>query len=245
MNRYLIAALGALVLPCAIPCQAADLPFQRIVTRTSPLDGATALHLRNENGDVHLIASDTSVVQIHVRIQTDSQASADAVTLTAINRAGSIDVSADCPKAGEYRFIVSVQVKKCDVEYDITYPRHLALTIDNRNGDIQVDDPKGSVTVRNVAGDVTVTNAATTTALSTRFGNVEASFTPGWSGSSITETTSTGNVYLHVPSTFRGRLHTHTGFGRVNNDVNLIGSPNDPDVSLRTSMGNVTIDSAG
>jgi DUF4097 and DUF4098 domain-containing protein YvlB len=156
--------------------------------------------------------------------------------MTARRDGGTIRIQDICASHRQF-FIWSFA--DCAIDYEIRYPKALAVSIHNANGDVRIASADAAVTVVNANGDINADNVASTVALTTKHGDVRASLAQNWHGSAIALHTSTGDVDLLVPARFAATLQASTRLGDVTNQANLHGG--NITVTAATTLGDVRI----
>lgn len=155
-----------------------------------------------------------------------SAGSAETVT------GGRLDIAARCSGG----FVLD----DCSVDYDVTIPPDLALTLSSHTGDIDVVGPTADLRVDDHTGDVTLRGITAATAdVSTSTGNIDLGFADA--PRSVRVSASTGDVVVQVPpgsTAYDVRVETSTGDQAVSVPV---ATTSDRHIDVRTSTGNVDV----
>jgi hypothetical protein len=234
--KALLTGLAVAVAVVAVAARAQAANVHRTFDTTIPANGATALNLTGYNGDVKLIADSGATIRLHAILSANTGAELDGIKMIDARSDRAVRMTYECP--GEKSFLFW-SFKNCGVDYEIRYPRNLALTVRNDNGDVEIDGAAGSVSAEVSNGDVDVIGAADTISASTKHGDVTATLSPDWRGRSIELHTSTGDVHLRVDEDFSGTLQTHKWMGDVSDDAHLTGGP--VPVVVTTTFGDIRI----
>jgi hypothetical protein len=228
-----------LIFAAVVPAGADEWQYSRTFDQQIPAGSAMALALHGDNGDVRLIATSTNQVSVHAKIEARNQAAVSATNVT-LQPGNRIDVDARCPQSNR----LFGYTNACNVDITVTYPQGLRVTVDWVNGDVHTEDPHGDLTVHLTNGDVVVGGATRSVTLSTRHGDVEASLSNGWHGTTIDLAASEGDVTVHVPRGLHAYLDASSHVGDVVNKANLpTVSSNSAGIVVHatTLFGDVTI----
>jgi hypothetical protein len=174
-------------------------------------------------------------VRVTAVLRARTVEAADAIVLRVYRAGNSVKVEATCP-TGRMLFW---SYSDCAVDYQIHYPRALAIDLHNENGDVLIQDPSGNVGVKMDNGDVDVKNAATNVSVAIAHGDVTIDLADGWHGNAVAMSASAGDLDLRVPRGFSGTLDAHTRFGDVNDNAGLHGGR--AKVSATVTFGDVTV----
>lgn len=230
----LAGAAAVLALP-ALPARA-DQSVKRTVDRSVPAAGATALDLAGHNGDVTLVADAGSTVRVRAVMSGRSIDAVDRIVVDVLRSGNAVRVQDRCPGS---RQILWWKIADCGVDYEIHYPRGLAVDVRTQNGDVQITGAAAPVTVALSNGDVSVRGAAANVNVSAEHGDVSIALAGNWHGSAVGMKTSAGDVSLRVPPGFRGTLNAHTRMGSVEDRAGLNGGP--ATVNATTTFGDVEV----
>ena len=211
--------------------------FAREYAAHVPASGLHRLVLISDNGDVTAIAGNVTAIEIHARIETHdfSELNLDSVSVT--RSKGTATITSVCRHAS----IVFWRVQNCGVDYAITYPRSMQLSVTVVNGDVIADDARAPVNVRTTNGDVTIRAAENDVVAQSREGDVTVALAQGWKGNRVDMKTMFGDVRFRVPDDFRGGVRAHTIFGEIDGLTAYAPRAQPPIADLSTSFGDVDI----
>ncbi len=242
--------------------------FHGSIDRDFTVGRSTSVSITIASGDLDLRAVDVQrqasragiaahtvqaggIVHLHGDVTADSQQALADVTITTQQRGSQYEISIREPHWKGF-------FGKFNSRYTIAYPSTLALDVDDSSGDVRIYGPRNAVTVQSSSGDVSVQNpqqsvvvrdssgdVAIRGALSTldahaSSGDVTASLAPGWAGSSIALSSSSGDIRLSVPRGFHAAVNAHTASGSVRVAGGVLQSGGTP-VRLFSSSGDVIV----
>ncbi|MET0147322.1 MAG: hypothetical protein ABW328_21440 [Ilumatobacteraceae bacterium] len=217
---------------------------ERAESSSYPAGDLTALDVSSSAGSVRIVATDGDTVDVRAEISDGLRSTGERQEVVG----GVLQLRASCPNIGS---------DWCRVDYEISVPRDLALTVSSGNGRVEVtgttgpvavDADDGTVVLTSVTGplDVSTDNgrvegvdlgSATTTADSDN-GRVTLEFSAA--PTTVVATTDNGSVEVVVPAdgtTYRLSLETGNG-------SRIAEVPDDPasdrSITLRTDNGSVT-----
>ncbi len=227
--------------PVVDPFSGIDIPEPDFFARANfsyevPVAGKTLLRLKGYNGHVEIkCLSDATAVTVtgERRVGSDSQQDADAYL-------DSLNVRVE--DLGDEVFVHTIHPKKNEnkyrqftVDYSITIPQDLAVSVDQMNGLVSVEDLHESASV-------TLVN-----------GTIEGAISLPLNGT-IDLTTINGNINLTLPMSTSADFSASTGNGTVSvSNLNLQGGTNslrsksgmlgagEGTITLRTSNGHITV----
>jgi hypothetical protein len=209
--------------------------FSRDESLSLPATHLQILVLKAANGDINLSSADISAIEVHAHIEANDPVALPHDTVRFSRRGTTAVVSSVC----DYKHVVLWSVQNCGIDYDIRYPKTMALSVTNVNGDITITGSRAAVDAVTTNGDVTVHGASADVSAQSHEGNVTVSLSNAWRGRRITASTRFGDVLLYVPDTFRGRVRAHTVAGDIHGFSSIASGP--PSVDLSTTFGDVTI----
>jgi hypothetical protein len=209
--------------------------FKRHYSTTFSGRGLQSLTIKGYNGDVHAYGTNVTSIEIDARIETNDLAALPHDVVAISRKGDGAVVTSLCSRTN----IALWRIQNCGIDYDIRYPKTVALTVAIVNGDVTVTGAAASIDAQTTNGDVTVRGAATTLALGSHEGDVTAWLAPAWRGSSIVMSTRFGDVRLNVPDGFRGDVRAHTVAGDIRESASVPSGP--ASVDLSTTFGDVTV----
>lgn len=228
--------LLALAVGWSMPARADEYSFTRTFDRAVPAAGAAQLVVSGRNGNVSLYGDGGHTVRIHAVMKARSAAGLDGISI-AVKRSGeNVQIESIC---GSTRTFLFWSFADCDIEYEIRYPRSMALQVRNDNGNVEVE-AAAAVSVTNSNGNVTVNDVAGNVNVSNKNGNLKVALAGNWHGTAISLSTRAGNATLRVPPGFAAKLDAHTRMGDVRDTANLRNGP--VTVTATTTFGNVNIE---
>ena len=241
MKRLALCSNLALLLGILFPGCDARQSVARSLDTSMLAGSANALIIKNENGSIRLHANDSGRVTIHALLSTRAPGLLNEIAVKARVRDGEVIISATFPQ--QFADLVDA----CNIDYDISYPRGLAVSVSGKNGFVTVAGAAGDVSARLTNGGIAVENALSSLELSTRRGNVNATLSPKWQGHSISLSSSMGSVAILLPHDFHGYLNAKTRIGFLRNDSDLPVLPASGLVPLNasTDLGDVIIKRRG
>lgn len=185
--------------------------FIRQYSARASTAGVQRLVVTGQNGDVTATAADVSAVEIRARIETSDLSQLDRDTVSVTRSGGDLVVSSACNKA----WILFWSIQNCGIDYEITYPKHLSISVTNTNGDTLVVGAAAPIEAETENGDITIRAAGSDIVARSHQGDVEASLAQQWSGSRISMHTTFGDVILSASGSFRGGIAAHTVAGDI------------------------------
>ena len=216
---------------------------ERVETATFPAEGLNGLVVDSANGRVRITATETSEVTVRAHISDGLRATGESREIVD----DTLTLRTTCPNIGS---------NFCWVNYEITVPRGLPitvnaedgliavrgsdapLTLDGDHGSIVLDDVGGVLDVATDHGDVEATGVRSTQVRAdTDHGHVELTFVVA--PESVRATSNHGRVEVAVPNdgtAYHAELNTDDGGVELN-------VPTDPastrTLTLETDHGNV------
>jgi DUF4097 and DUF4098 domain-containing protein YvlB len=227
--------------------------------RTYPASGPNAaLSLSNVNGRIRISSWDQPQIRVHAEKTVRGESGERARKLMSNLR---IDVSA----AGNAVRIVTHSPESHDslfgflftggaslsVDYEVTVPRHVKLSVENTNGELDVNGVDGELEVETTNGRIEMTQCAGRVHAETTNGRIRAQLLSV--EKEIHLETTNGSVALEVPPSFNGVLDASTTNGSIDTDfpVTMHGSHRNelqgtigrggPAVRLRTTNGGIEV----
>lgn len=254
--KGLLAILGlALTLAAATsPAWADEYSFKRTVDLTAPTGGTGSIAVTGYNGNVHLYADGGPDVRVHAVLAARSADALRALDVHIGREGSTLRVADVCPSRRQF-FIWDM--RDCNIELDVHYPRGMAVnlrsengnvtvegslapvTVSNNNGNVEIDGAGGVVNVKNDNGNVVVEGAPANVTITNSHGNVRARLAKNWRGTAIAMHTSAGNVELSVPAHFAATYTAKVTLGDVSNEANIRNGP--VKVTATTTFGDVVI----
>jgi hypothetical protein len=243
-------ALGAAYLPA----RADDYPYKRTFDLSTAANGASSIALTGYNGNVRLYADGGSMIRVHAIFSARSTDALKVMNVKPSQQGTTLHLDEVC---GSSRHFLIWSFKDCEIDLEVHYPRGMAasvhnqngnivvsgagdaLQIDNSNGNVTIDTAGGGVSVKNTNGNVRIGSAPANVSVSDTNGNVGVTLAKNWRGRAIDLHTSAGNVHLTVPSNFAATYSTKTTLGNIENHAAIRNGP--AKVSATTTFGNVIV----
>ena len=185
----------------------------------------TALHVNAPVASIDVTAEDGAAA-VSVREQLHGGASTThAVT------GSSATLTAHCP--------AGISFSVCRVDYTVTMPARVALTVDGSAGDVTLTGPLTTVTISTDAGKVNGTAlGAGTDQVTTSAGTVSLAFAKP--PNSVTVKSDVGQVNLTVPGSTSYAVTTDTTIGEQHVEVDRNNS-SPHRINVSTTVGSITI----
>lgn len=255
--KGLLATLGvalALALACS-PALADEYSYKRTLDfSASAAAAATSISVVGYNGNIHLYADGGPGVRVHAQLAARSADALRALDVQTARQGSTLRVADICPST---RHLLFWDMRDCNIELDVHYPRGMAVSlksengnvtvegstasvsIANNNGNVEVDGAGGPVTVKNDNGNVEINGATANVSATNAHGNVQATLAKNWRGTAIAMHTSAGNVELRVPAHFAATYTAKVTLGDVSNNADIRNGP--VKVTATTTFGDVVI----
>ncbi len=218
--------------------------FTRTIDRTIVLHGARNIELRSKNVAFAIDATDArhqarvaarqampnvdgDAIALHGTVSAPTQALVDDIVVDVVLDRDTARVTI-ATRGGQDRF---------DGDFAVALPAQRSLLVTTSNGSVAVADHRGSlrivttnggvhvvrphapVDVSSTNGGIDVREARSSLGLSTTNGAITATVDPSWIGSTITATTTNGEIEIGVPHGVSASLHGRTTNGSVRNDA--------------------------
>jgi DUF4097 and DUF4098 domain-containing protein YvlB len=172
--------------------------FTLPATKSITVDG-------RDNGGVTVHGWDRREIRVLAMIQAQAETEADAqsiakeVTIATANA----DVRADGPRTRNR--------ESWSVSYEVWAPRSTELSLQARNGGINVDGVASRMDLETVNGGLHLSDVEGDVRGTTVNGGITAELSGDhWTGSGLDLRTSNGGVHLYIPSNYSARLETGT-----------------------------------
>jgi DUF4097 and DUF4098 domain-containing protein YvlB len=242
MNKNLVIALAVVagIAGCAFNLQ--EVSLQKTAAISS--SGVHTVDLSSETytGDITVNGLAGDSIEAKILLQQ----------LVTSNSEGTLDLATFSIDTADSVASVSLSYGKSDWEtiqaadFSLAPDKRLALTIENRSGNVTVAEMSGYITVGNVSGNITVETLQGATVSDTS-GNIEATVsadTALFTGFSLR--TVSGNIRVRVPSGFKADLSLNSKSGNKtapgNNTSHLNGGNPARMISCSTTSGNITVE---
>lgn len=221
------------------------LAHEEYTLRTSfPAADVHALEVRNENGSVSIVATETDTVRVVAEVSDGWQATEVSGEILG----GVLVLRSGCPP---------LPSPWCSVDYTVTIPADRPVEVDGSgavrvrgmSGRVDVDSDDGRVELEDVSGDVIASNdngsiigrrlTSAVAHVQTSNGRIELSFVepPMW----VSARTSNGSVDVVVPDDeVLYRVELHTSHGSTDNAVRT-DPASEHVIELSTRNGSVTV----
>lgn len=173
-------------------------------------------------------------VHVHGEISASSDALARSVRITGRRRGSTFVIWIDEPHNTGF-------FSSFNSRYAVLYPAQLPLHVEDVSGDVAVHQPFGALSVNCTSGDVTVSRAHGALDVHSISGDVRASVVRPWSGTSISLTSTSGDIHLTLPRAFDAAIDTHTSSGDVHDNAGTVRDAKAAAVHLRTVSGDVIV----
>ncbi|MET0458041.1 MAG: DUF4097 family beta strand repeat-containing protein [Ilumatobacteraceae bacterium] len=217
---------------------------ERVETSSYPAAGLTSIDVHSAAGSVRIVGSERSTIDVRAEISDGLRSTGERQEVVG----DQLRLRSSCPSVGS---------DWCSVDYEISVPSGLAISIKANNGLVTVTDTTGGVDIDNDEGSVELTDLSGDIVASTDDGSVRASgltsatatvdsdngsvtleFAAAPTG--VTATTDNGSVEVVVPDDGEAyRLDISTDNGGRTAEI-----PTDPasprSITLRTDNGSVT-----
>ncbi len=239
--------------------------YQRDISATIPLDGATAIDIRTSNADLTTkFATDRrqsngpaasnavpagNTIAIHGTAHADSQAVLDDVGVTVERRGGNLVVQIGPRHDRGSNFSGSftlglpsdspVAIETSNGNVHVAGHR-APLHVTTSNGNVNLDDSAAATTIRTSNGAIDIARAAGSLDLESSNGTITTSLAPTWHGTIAARTTN-ATIDLSVPHASKATLHTSTSNGDVQNIARLQMAGDDATIRLQSSNGNIVV----
>ena len=172
-----------------------------------PTDGATSLTIANKWGDLRVTGADTDEVSVLAKVAAWAEDVEKAETIIA-------DIDVELNRDGDHLILESRSGVRQGVriDYEITVPRSLDVTVSTASGDLWLEDLAGSQTANTLSGDISVASLGSGTSdiqvVQTKSGDVLAAALSG----NITLSTLSGDVTIDG---FEGTLEVSSQSGDI------------------------------
>jgi putative adhesin len=219
--------------------------------------------LTNTNGHITIHAWDQPRVQVHAlkRVEgRDADAMKKAMAALKIEPslgADGLRINTVYPKnngGGFFDWLAGSNVS-AGVEYEVTVPRSMNLTIDNTNGAIEISDVRGSHHIENTNGHIELSRCGGDVDAETTNGAIKAELTEVTPGKSMRLESTNGRITVTLPKSVAMRVDAATTNGSVNTELPVtttemrdhalrgtINGGGNAELHLRTTNGSINIE---
>ncbi|HUJ15918.1 MAG TPA: DUF4097 family beta strand repeat-containing protein [Thermoanaerobaculia bacterium] len=260
MKRNLLLALAALLIAGA----ASAATLQETYDHTFDVRPATLFALTNTNGHITIHAWDQPRVQVHAVKKVDSRDSDAARTAMAELKiepslgADGLRINTVYPKqnggGGFLDWLAGTSVSM-GVEYDVTVPRSMNLTVDDTNGAIEISDVRGSHQLSTTNGHINLLRSAGSVDAETTNGAIRAELAEVIPNKSLRLETTNGSIRLRLPKSIAAQVDAETTNGSISSDLPVtttsvhhhalrgaVNGGGSAELRLRTTNGSITIE---
>jgi DUF4097 and DUF4098 domain-containing protein YvlB len=231
------------------------------IDRTFNVRAGSLVQLSNVNGRVTVSSWDESRVRVIARKQVQASSGDAEKILHALRvemqaQDGGVVVTTHMPRRNGdgtiFDWLLGNNVE-ANVQYEITVPRSMNLTVRNTNGGIEVRQVEGTLRVGTTNGKITLENCGGSLDASTTNGGIRADFRSVAPGQPFRLQTTNGRIELSVPRSIAADVDASTTNGSIRSDlpvsttgmsrntlrgtINGGGTP----VRLRTTNGGISI----
>lgn len=232
--------------------------------RTFDVKPGTQFSLNNTNGHINVKAWNQPRVQVHAvkRVESrDAELAKKAMAELKIEPTLSADglrINTIYPKrnngGGFLDWLAGTSVN-LSVEYEVTVPASMNLTLDDTNGAIEVSDVHGSHRVSTTNGHISVLRSGGDIDAETTNGGIKAELTDVTPGKNLRLETTNGRISISLPKSLAARIDAATTNGSINTDLPVtttevrnhalrgtINGGGNAELHLRTTNGSITIE---
>lgn len=218
------------------------------------------LILDNTNGAITVNAWDRNEVRVVAVKQVKARDAKHAkevlarIQIKVTPSSGGLAISTITPDIGDTFFEwLAGKSAEARVEYQLSVPRNVNLSIENVNGSVTANDVSGELKIETVNGRISLARAAGRLELTTVNGRIQAQMRELSAKGSHSIDTVNGSVTLQLPPTLKAQLDVKTTNGSIESDFattiqksddhRLLGSINGGGTPLvvRTTNGGVKI----
>jgi DUF4097 and DUF4098 domain-containing protein YvlB len=258
MNRHLLVFLAILLTATAAGAASLEAKFDR----TFDVRAGTLFALNNTNGHITIRSWDQPRVQVHAvkhvqsRDWESAQKAMNDLKIEPSLTADALRINTNYPRHndGFFDWLAGMNVSM-SVQYDVTVPRSMNLTIDNTNGGIDISDVRGSHQISNTNGHIELARCAGDVDAETTNGAIRAELAEVNAGKSIRLETTNGRITVSLPKSIAARVNASTTNGSIKTDLpvsttevkrnSLRGTINgggSAELRLRTTNGSINIE---
>lgn len=126
----------------------------------------------------------------------------------------------------------------CDVDYQVTVPDGVAVTVHTGSGDIELNGTLGTISLQTGSGDIDADVSSDTVTLHT--GNGDADLRLRDAPDQVTASSGSGDIDIRVPKGETYQVTHDTGSGDV--DLNVQQGQSDHVIQVRTGSGDISVD---
>lgn len=231
--------------------------------RTFDVRPGAVLSLANTNGHITVRSWDQPRVRIHAEKRAesrDSDAAKQGLASLKIETApadGGLKVNTRYPKNnnGIMEWIAGTSVS-LSVNYEVTVPRSMSLTLEDTNGAMDITDVHGAHHLETTNGHLELVHCGGSLDAETTNGAIRAELLEVTPGKNVRAETTNGRITLSVPRGLAARVDAGTTNGSITTDLpvtttdtghhSLRGTINGggPELRLRTTNGSIEIKAA-
>src|SRR6058998_665617 len=258
MNRYVLALLALLMTVTSAGAETLEANFDRIFD----VRPGTLFALNNTNGHITIRSWDQPRVQVHAvkKVESrDPEAARKAMAelkIEPIATADGLRINTNYPRRsdGFFDWLAGSSVN-VNVEYDVTVPRSMNVSVDNTNGGIDISDVRGSHQISNTNGHISLTRCAGDVEAETTNGAIRVELAEVNPGKAIRLETTNGRITVSLPKSLAARVDASTTNGSIKTDLpvsttevrrnSLRGTINgggSAELRLRTTNGGISIE---
>jgi hypothetical protein len=250
---FLLAATGAM---------AAELT--ETIDRTFDVKAGAMVSLTNVNGRVKVTSWDSPKVRViaRKRVEADRENLQDAMKALRVEMqpsAEGLSIVTKQPKNSEgwaalFSWLAGDHIE-AQVQYDITIPRSMNLTVENTNGGISATNVNGRLELETTNGGIDVSGCSGTLEASTTNGSIEAELLTVVKGQPLDLSTTNGRIAVTLPSNLAVDVDADTTNGSIQSDLPIVTRATDRNslrgaingggtpLRMRTTNGRITIHS--
>ncbi|HEY8130355.1 MAG TPA: DUF4097 family beta strand repeat-containing protein [Thermoanaerobaculia bacterium] len=258
MNRYVLALLAVLMTVISAGAETLQANFDR----TFDVRPGTLFALNNTNGHITIRSWDQPRIQVHAvkKVESrDPEAARKAMAELKIEPTATADglrINTNYPRRndGFLDWLAGSSVSM-NVEYDVTVPRSMNVSVDNTNGGIDISDVRGSHQISNTNGHIALMRCAGDVEAETTNGGIRVELAEVNPGKSIRLETTNGRITVSLPKSIAARVDASTTNGSIKTDLpvtttdvrrnSLRGTINgggSAELRLRTTNGGISIE---
>jgi DUF4097 and DUF4098 domain-containing protein YvlB len=263
-KSYALAMKRMIVLAILLVAGAANAAtLEETFDRTFDVRPGTLFALNNTNGHIDVKAWNQPRVQVHALKRVESRDADLARKIMSELRiepsvsADGVRINTIYPKhnnGGIFDWLAGNNVSM-SVEYEVTVPASMNLTLDDTNGAVEVSDVHGSHHISTTNGHITVARSGGDIDAETTNGAIKAELADVTPGKNLRLETTNGHISITLPKSLAARIDASTTNGSINSDLPVtttemrhhalrgtVNGGGNSELRLRTTNGSINIE---
>jgi len=191
-----------------------------------PFQPGGYLHLKNENGDIHVTSWNEDMVhiiafkRIHSSRKGNEDELLDQIEINIDQQGDELEIETRGPRSsdGFLGRIFNRNKSSYSVDYEIHVPEQIDLNLENANGNIEVRGVEGKIRLETTNGNIEAHEIEGLAKCKTTNGSIYSEFEAVPDEDKMSFVTTNGSIKLFLPEDFGGELDLKTINGNIDSD---------------------------